>query len=340
MTAIDLRSDTVTKPTLAMRQAMFDAPVGDDVFDEDPTIHALQDKAAAITAMEASLFVPSGTMANQIALLLHCRPGDDVIVGHNAHIYLYESGGGAAIAGVQFSPIGAGGHFSCDELEAAIKTTDSAGHIPPTTLMCVENTHNRGGGLVMTPSVFETLANGARRHGLGIHIDGARLFHAAAAEGVMVDAWTQHADTVSICLSKGLGAPVGSMLCGSAQLIKRAKRYRKMLGGGMRQAGVLAAAGLYALEHHVSGCVEDNRRALDFGRAIASMPGATLALETVRSNIVVFRVEQAAQVLCNRVKDDVLILPMGPHDVRAVFHREIDDEGLARAVDAIRRALC
>ncbi|MEE2758349.1 MAG: GntG family PLP-dependent aldolase [Myxococcota bacterium] len=339
MVVCDLRSDTVTQPTIAMRQAMFDAAVGDDVFDEDPSIHRLQDRVAALAKMDAGLYVPSGTMANQIALLLHCRAGDDVLLGENSHIYLYESGAGAAIAGVQFTSVGRGGHFTASELRGAIKTTDAAGHVPPSTLVSVENTHNRGGGLVMPVEQFAEIIDVAREFRLGVHIDGARIFNAAAALGCGIHEWTERADTVSICLSKGLGAPVGSVLCGSAQLMSRAKRYRKMLGGGMRQAGLIAAAGLHAIENHIPGLKDDNRRAFEFACALDSMPRAQIKPDSVKSNIVIFTVDGSAQAVCDAVAGSVRVLPISDTQIRAVFHHEVDDKALAQTIDAFRRVL-
>ena len=323
-----------------MRQAMAEAPVGDDVFDEDPSVHALQDKAAQMAGHEAGLFVPSGTMGNQIALLSHCRPGDDVLVGAGAHTCLYEAGGGAALAGVQFSVIGTGGHFSADEVRAAVKTTDDAGHIPPTTLVSVENTHNRGGGMVMPPAILAEIAAVARERGVAVHIDGARLFNAAAACGVGIEAWSRHADTVTFCLSKGLGAPVGSVLCGSKAIINRAHRYRKMLGGGMRQAGIIAAGGLYALEHNVDALVLDHVRARRLATALSAMAGVSLEVARVESNIVIFHVVgQTPADACAAVADDVLVLPYGPRRIRAVLHRDISDADVERAISALGRVL-
>ena len=337
---VDLRSDTVTQPCTQMRQAMAEAPVGDDVFDEDPSVHALQDHAAALTGQEAGLFIPSGTMGNQIALLTHCRPGDDVLVGAGAHSFLYEAGGGAALAGVQFSVIGEGGHFDADDVRAAIKTTDGAGHIPPTSVVSVENTHNRGGGKVMSPAVFAEIAEVAHAHGLMVHIDGARIFNAAAAAGVGVDAWGRHADTITFCLSKGLGAPVGSVLCGAKATIHRAHRYRKMLGGGMRQAGIIAAAGLYALEHNVADLGTDHRRAKRLATALAEMSSATIDVARVESNIVIFDVSGASPAeICAAVAEDVLVLPFGPTQIRAVLHRDIGDGDVSRAIAALGRVL-
>lgn len=336
---VDLRSDTVTRPTPAMREAMATAAVGDDVFGEDPTVHALQSRAALLMGHEAALFVPSGTMGNQIALLTHCRPGDDVLVGQHAHACLYEAGGGGAIAGVQFSVVGQGGHFTADEMAAEIKGGDSSGHVPPSTLLMVENTHNRGGGQVMKPEAFAAIAARAHEKGLAVHIDGARLFNAAAACGVGPDAWARHADSVTFCLSKGLGAPVGSVICGAKATIGRAHRYRKMLGGGMRQAGVLAAAGLCALDD-APQLADDHRRAKALAEALAGMSGVEIDPATVETNIVIFDVRRYAPIeICTQVADDLLVLPFGPKSIRAVLHRDVTGAMLERAIDALRDVL-
>lgn len=336
---VDLRSDTVTRPSPEMRRAMAGAAVGDDVFDDDPTVHALQERAARILGCEASLFVPSGTMGNQIAILTHCRRGDDVLVGEGAHSFLYESGGGGALAGVQFSVIGEGGHFSVDEMARSIHRTDYAGHVAPTTLVMIENTHNRGGGIIMPPEQFAEIAAKARAEGLKVHLDGARLFNAAVAMGIGPDAWGAHTDTVSFCLSKGLAAPIGSMLCGTTETINRARRYRKMLGGGMRQVGVLAAAGLVALDR-AELLADDHRRARRLAEALTALPGVKLDPASVQTNIVIFELEGITPSdLCTQVADDVRVLPFGPTEVRAVLHRDVDDAGLDRAIAAFREVL-
>jgi threonine aldolase len=340
MDAVDLRSDTVTRPTPAMRQAMARAEVGDDVFDEDPTVHALQALGAEMVGQEAALFVPSGTMANQIALLSQTRPGDEVLVGEGAHIQLYESGAGAALAGVQFSVVGEGGHFDAEEMAACVQRIDDAGHIPPTTLLAVENTHNRGGGMVMAPEAFQDIAARAQGAGLAVHLDGARLFNAAAARGVSASAWGAHASSVSVCLSKGLGAPAGSLLCGSTALIRRAHRFRKMMGGGMRQVGILAAGGLHALRHHVVDLAADHRRARSLAEALAAMPGVRLDPASVQTNIVIFSLDGCtAADLCAQVAGQLKVLPFGPNRVRAVTHRDVDDSAIERAIAALRAAL-
>ena len=318
-TAVDLRSDTVTQPSPQMRQAMADAIVGDDVFGEDPTILALQETAARLAGLESGLYVPSGTMANQIAILTHCRPGDDVLVGAGAHIMLYESGAAAAIGGVQFSILGEGGHFTAEDVSANVKHNDASGHVPPSTLLAVENTHNRGGGLVMAPETFEDIATEARKSGVRVHLDGARLFNAAIASGVGADAWGRHCDTVSICLSKGLGAPVGSVLCGDRETIKRAHRFRKMLGGGMRQAGMIAAGGLHALNHHIEGLRDDHRRARKCADVLSGLKSVQLDPQTVRTNIVIFGMNHDAAQVVAALNDRVRVIPLAQSESELYF---------------------
>ena len=322
-----------------MREAMAMAVVGDDVLDEDPTVAELQREAAALLGQEAALYVPTGSMANQIAILCHTRPGDDVLVGEGAHSYCFESAAGAVLAGVQFTVVGAGGHYSAAEAAAQTKRTDKYDHIPPTTLAMVENTHNRGGGKVLPPAPFTEIVDACHGAGVRVHLDGARLFNAAVASGLGVSAWAAKADSVSICLSKGLGAPVGSILAGSREVISRAHRFRKMLGGGMRQAGIIAAGGLYALRHHIGDLGDDHRRARVLADALSALPGVLLDPATVQTNICIFEVagREPAEV-CASVADDVLVLPFGARAIRAVTHRDIGDVDLERAITAFRRA--
>ena len=334
---VDFRSDTLTKPSEGMRDAMASAAVGDDVFGEDPTVNLLQERAAKLMGMEAALFVPSGTMANQIAMLTHCRRGDEVIVGWGAHSFLYESGGGAVLAGVQFQQLGTNGYFSPHELKAAIHDEDPSGHCTPTTLMMIENTHNRGGGRWIQPELVAELSIVARQRGVRTHIDGARLWNAVTSSGRDPSEWGKRVDTLTFCLSKGLGAPIGSVLCGSTEWIARAHRYRKMLGGGMRQAGVIAAAGLYALEHQVSDLAEDHRRARILAEAIDSCAELKIDLSGIHSNIVLFTpLSCTPHELCERLASSVKVLPFGVGQVRAVLHRDISDLDLSRAIDAIK----
>ncbi len=339
MTPVDLRSDTVTRPTAAMRAAMAAALVGDDVFGEDPTVAALEARAAALAGHEAGLFVPSGTMGNQIAFLAHTRPGDEVVVGVGAHSANSEGGGAAALAGVQCVVAGTDGHFGVDELARVVRGDDPSGHEPPTSLVMVENTHNRAGGVVLPSEKMNEIAGFCRSRSLRLHLDGARLFNAAVAAGEPVAAWAGVADSVSLCLSKGLGAPVGSVLCGSRAFVKRGHRFRKMLGGGMRQAGILAAAGLYALDHHVERLADDHRRARRLAEGLARLPGVRLDLARVQTNIVIFGLESLSPAaFCAAVADEVRVLPFGI-GVRAVLHLEIGDEDVERALAAFARVL-
>src|SRR5688572_17565143 len=274
---IDLRSDTVTKPSPAMREAMARAPVGDDVYGEDPTVNQLQEMVAALLGKPAALFVPSGVMANQIALAVQTRPGDEVLVGNGAHCLLYESGAGAGITGVQMRQLGGEvGLFGPDDVERGINPDNA--HYPATTVCAIENTHNRGGGRVFPQERIVQIAEVARRRGLGLHLDGARLWNAHIATGVPLGRLCEPFDTISVCLSKGLGAPVGSLIAGSRELMSRAHRRRKMLGGGMRQAGILAAAGIYALARHLPRLVADHQNAKTFAAALRGAPGVTLDL--------------------------------------------------------------
>src|SRR5262245_18089578 len=293
MERIDLRSDTVTSPSPVMRQAMAAAPVGDDQYGEDPTVNRLQDRIAGLLGKEAALFVPSGTMANQIGLKILTRPGDEVIVGNEAHIVWHESGAAAANSGVQFAVVGRGGLFTASDLRTAYKPP---GHIvfPPTTLVAMENTHNRGGGVVFPQDKAVAICETARELGLVSYLDGARLFNAAAASGQSLGELAAPFDVVSVALSKGLGCPVGSLVAGRHDDIARAKRARRMFGGAMRQSGILAAAGLYALDHNLARLAEDHANARLLAERLAGLRGVRIDLATVQSNIVIFRMAEGA----------------------------------------------
>jgi threonine aldolase len=332
----DLRSDTVTKPTAGMRRAMAEAEVGDDVYGEDPSVRLLEERTAELLGKERALFVPSGTMANQIALLLHTRPGDEVIVGERAHCVWYESGAGAAWSGVQFAVAGSGGLFTPEELRAAIKP--SSPYLPNTRLVALENTHNRAGGRIVHLQETRRIAAAAREHGLALHLDGARLWNASVATGVALRDYAEPFDTVSVCFSKGLGAPVGSALAGSAEWITRAHRYRKMLGGGMRQSGVLASAGLYALAHHVTRLAEDHAAARTIANIVGESRGARVDVSSVETNIVNITLpDKPASVIVDSARArGVLINAIAPDQLRAVTHLDVsaNAEVAARALAA------
>ncbi|MEJ2758205.1 MAG: low-specificity L-threonine aldolase, partial [Anaerolineales bacterium] len=285
---LDFRSDTVTKPTPAMREAMAKAVVGDDVYKEDPTINSLQEKAAALTGHEAGLFVPSGTMGNLASILAHCQRGDEIIVGKRAHTFLFEATGAAALGGVniQTLPNQPDGTLLLDEIENAIRPDDP--HQPISKLVSIENTHNRCNAVSLTAEYTNSAAELAHKHGLKFHIDGARIFNAAIDQNVPVAHLTKYADSVTFCLSKGLSAPVGSVLCGSSAFIQKALRVRKQLGGGMRQAGILAAAGIVALDTMVDRLAEDHRNAKTLADGLANIPGSAIEPETQHTNMVYF----------------------------------------------------
>jgi threonine aldolase len=333
MKTIDLRSDTVTRPTAAMRAAMASAEVGDDVYGEDPTVNRLQERAADLLGKEAALYVPSGTMANQLAIRAQTSHGDLVLAGVGAHLLRYESGAAAAISGVQVRTLGDAGLFSAQDVRAALPPPDH--HNAPATLVALENTHNAAGGRIFALDAVDAIAAVAAQHGLRLHLDGARLWNAVVASGVEARRWARPFDTVSFCLSKGLGAPVGSLVCGSAATIDRVHRFRKMLGGGMRQAGILAAAGLYALEHHVERLAEDhaNARRLAAGLADLGYP----VEEPTETNIVMFDVPDPGAFLRGSRAAGVLINPVAGRRFRAVTHLDVGgrdiDEALARLAE-------
>lgn len=333
----DLRSDTVTQPTDAMRSAMAAAPVGDDVYGEDPTVRRLEERVAEILGKEAALFVPSGTQANQIAILCHTRPGDEVIVGEGAHCAFYESGAAGALAGVQLITAGRGGLFTATEAQSVIKPLDD--HCPRTRLIALENTHNRAGGRVFPQNDVLAIAELARSRGLALHLDGARLWNAAVASGVDEATLSAPFDTVSVCFSKGLGAPVGSALCGTAAMIRRARRFRKMLGGGMRQAGIIAAGALYALEHHRARLHLDHEAARVIAEAVGELPGVEVL--PVETNIVLIDVRgvPAERVATAAREQGVLVSAFGPERVRVVMHLGLPARDVQDAALALTRAL-
>jgi len=337
MPAVDLRSDTVTKPTAAMRQAMATADVGDDVYGEDPTVRALEERVADLLGYEAALFVPTGTMANQVALRAHTRPGDEVICGREAHCWRHESGALAAISGVQTS-VQADFTFSAAEVRAAYKGADP--YVSPTTVVEVENTHNMGGGICWTREALDEVTAAAHALGMITHLDGARLWNAAIAQNTTEKALCKGFDSVSVCLSKGLGAPVGSVVAGSRDVIKRCHRFRKMHGGGMRQAGILAAAGLHALDHHRARLVHDHANAKALAEALANVKGLRVDLARVHTNIVMIDLDASsaitAEKVCAQAKPlGVLLGTAGARRVRAVTHLDVDRDGVLAAAKVI-----
>lgn len=339
MVPIDLRSDTVTRPTPAMRQAMASAEVGDDVYGEDPSVQELERRVADLLGKERALFVPSGTMANQIALMLHTRRGDEVVIGEGTHCAEYESGAAAALSGVQLAVAGTGGLFEVAELEAKIRP--GAYWLPRTSLLVVENTHNRGGGRVFPLARLRAVTDHARARGLAVHLDGARLWNAAAASGVGLEDFARTADTVSVCFSKGLGAPVGSALAGPRDLLERAVRLRRMLGGAMRQSGVLAAAALFALEHHRARLAEDHDHAQLLARGLEGVPGARVDPARVDTNIVNIELDgpSAEPVIARARELGVLISSIAPRFLRAVTHLDVSREAATRAAAALGAAI-
>ena len=332
MTRIDFRSDTVTKPTPAMREAMARADVGDDVYGEDPTVNRLQEVVAERLGKEAALFVPSGTMANQIALRSLTEPGDGAIAARDAHIYLYESGAAAALAGVQITLVGERGLFGADDVRAAIYPADD--HFARTRVVCIENTHNRSGGRVFPLERIREIAQLAKSRGLSLHLDGARLWNAEAATGIDAARWAEPFDTVSCCLSKGLGAPIGSLVAGTRERIARAHRFRKMQGGGMRQAGVLAAAGLFALEHHAKRLVEDHANAKRLAEGLSKLPGVTVT--PPETNIVLFHRADAPALAARVRARGVLISDISSDSIRAVTHLDVSADDVDRALAVLR----
>lgn len=334
---IDLRSDTVTTPTQAMRDAMANAVVGDDQYGEDPTVHELEQLAARMLGKEAALYVASGTMGNLVALLTHCGRGDEIIMGDECHIFWYESGGAAALGGMPFSLVTntGSGELDLDQVRGRIRAKRPG--YPPTGVICVENTQNRCGGTVLSFDYMAELRDIAHAHDIPVHMDGARIFNAAAYADAPVDQVASYADTVQFCLSKGLAAPVGSIVAGSADFIERARGARKILGGAMRQSGVIAAAGLVALQSMVDRLPEDHRRARQLAEGLAGIDGISIDLKAVQTNIVIFTVEPAIDqaAFVSRMKEQgILVSNYGTRGVRMVTHYQIDDDAVASALDA------
>lgn len=339
---VDLRSDTVTRPSAPMRAAIAAAEVGDDVLGDDPTVNRLQERMATFLGQEAALFVPSGSMANQVAIRSVCEPGDELIIDETTHSYNYEAGAPSALSGVSLRPIqGQRGIFTAAQVEAAVRPVNA--HFPRSRLVIVENTNNRGGGTVWPVERVAEVRAVADRHRLHVHLDGARLMNACVATGLKPTDYTRYADSVSMCFSKGLGAPVGSIVAGPRDLITRAHRFRKMFGGAMRQAGILAAAALYATDHNVERLAEDHANARRLAEALAELPGIGLDPATVETNIVIFEIDQrhgtAPEFVARLHERGVWTLATAPNRVRAVTHLDVSREHVDRTIDVFRE-LC
>jgi threonine aldolase len=336
---IDLRSDTVTRPTPAMREAMAIAEVGDDVIDVDPTCDRLEKMTAELLGKETAIFMPSGSMTNQIAVRIHCKPGDEFLCEEGCHIYNYEQAAYAQLSGVAARTVaGQAGVLHVDQLRNLIRPQND--HLVRTRLVCLENTHNRGAGRVQPyPNVVE-ICQWAHENGLRTHLDGARLFNAVAATGIPAQQWAQHFDTVSVCFSKGLGAPIGSALAGPKEMIKEARRHRKLFGGGMRQVGILAAGAIYALQHHQQRLQDDHAAAQILAQAIRETPGVTLTPDEVDTNIVIFRVDPAlgtaAQFAAALKERGVLALTTSATQIRLVTHLDVTAAQCRTAGDILR----
>lgn len=339
---IDLRSDTVTKPSAAMREAMAHAEVGDDVFGEDPTVNRLQIKVAQLLGKEAAIFVPSGVMANQLAIKAHTQPGDEVIVERDSHIFNYETGAPSMISQVQLHTIqGVRGILRAEDLLPAIRS--AAYYLPRTALICLENTHNKAGGTIYPLEEIQRISVLAQERKLPLHLDGARLWHACVATRMSPKEYARHFDSVSVCFSKGLGAPVGSALAGSKAFIERAHKVRKILGGGMRQVGILAAGALYALDHNVDRLKEDHEKATLFARAVADVPGYDVDLRGVETNIVIIDISRTGkspgEILGLLRPKGVLLTEMSHSTIRAVTHMDVSKEQVEEAASVVTRTL-
>ncbi len=340
MKYVDLRSDTITQPDEGMRQAMAQAPVGDDVFGEDPTVNALQEKMAELTGKEAALFVTSGTQANQISINAHTQPGNEVICEERAHIYNYEAGAPALLSGVQLHPLpGKYGVLNVKMVEEAIRPPDH--HFPQTRLIALENTHNRWGGTVYPLEEIQKMRTLADRYGLKMHLDGARLWNASVATGISLKEYAQYFDSVSLCFSKGLGAPVGSIIVGDKEFIERAHYYRKLYGGGMRQAGIIAAGALYAIEHNFERLKEDHRRAKALAEALNSFPGLVIDLQSVQTNIIIIDISltgKKATLIAEKLEEHgVRVIAFSPTQIRLVTHLHITDNDVDRTIEIFKK---
>lgn len=337
---IDLRSDTLTQPTSEMRRAMAEAIVGDDVYDEDPTVKELEKRVAEILGKEACIYMPSGTMSNQVAIRGHTEPGDEILIESEAHCYFYESGASAALAGVTCRLIpGRRGIFEPEDVRALLRPKNY--HFPPTRLLCIENTHNRSGGSIWPLELIEQVAETAGQMEIALHLDGARLWNASVATGIAEREYAKFFDSVSVCFSKGLGAPVGSALAGTGAFINRARRFRKQFGGGMRQAGIIAAGALFAVDNHRPRLAEDHANAKKLALAITELPGIELNSEDVETNIVTFGITsmKADEFINKLYAQGVRVQPIDVHKVRAVTSLNITAKDMSQAIIAFEKVL-
>jgi threonine aldolase len=341
-TIIDLRSDTVTKPSPGMRKAMAEAEVGDDVYGEDPTMNKLQERVADMLGKEAALFMPSGTMTNQAALKAYTQPGDEIIIERGSHLPNHEAGGMAANAGVQTYVLdGDHGIIDAEQVEKAVRFPDV--HFPPTRLVWIENTHNRGGGVVFPLEKMREIKSVAQNYDLAFHMDGARLFNACVASDIPAEEYAKQVDSLSFCFSKGLGAPVGSILAGQKDFITRAFRYRKMFGGAMRQAGILAAAALYALDHNIERLAEDHGNAQRLAEGLAEIDGIRIENEPVETNLVFFDISETGKNVIEIMNDcrelGVLLNPEDYSTMRAVTHLDVSADDIDQAIEVFKKAI-
>ena len=335
---IDLRSDTVTKPSLAMRQAMAEAEVGDDVFGEDPSVNRLQEKVAELLGKEDALFVPSGCMANQVSLKVHTQPGDEVILEYGGHVFNYETVAPSILSGIQLHPLpGVNGVLTAEQIEEAIRPP--AYYMPRTRVIELENTHNRAGGTIYPLDGIKSIRSLAERHGIAMHLDGARLWNASVATGIRMKEYAKYFDSVSVCLSKGLGAPVGSVIAASKEFIATARRYRKIFGGGMRQAGILAAAGIYAIDHNIGRLTEDHANARVLAERAAENPFFSVDLATVQTNIVILGIRgkklEVETLIRKLAERGVLVSAGSPGKLRAVTHLDVSRTQVEEAAEIL-----
>ena len=340
MTPIDLRSDTGTRPSKAMLEAMMNARVGDDVFEEDETVNFLQEKCAALTGKEDALFVTSGVMGNQLAIKCHTIPGDEVIVESESHILNYETGSPAVISNVQLLPVrGDMGIITSEDIRKYVRSQEY--YFPVTRLICIENTHNRAGGVIQPVEVIRDISNFAKDNNIKLHLDGARIFNAHAKTGISVKEYAGYFDSITFCFSKGLGCPVGSIVCGSKEFIEMARKWRKILGGGMRQSGILAAAGIFALDNNVGRLKEDHRKAKYFAEQINKLDGINVDMRSVQTNIVIFSSSKISKNdLINKLKEKGVVISSGSYEnLRVVFHLDVSEDDMNNAIEIFRATL-